>query len=271
MKITPVRSYDEYRSIVKGKKLINNGFLPNEIKDYILRQKLFFSCQENLLFLFYDEVNYYQLVCESTGRDEVPFFGSFELPKPIVCHIVGNNKNTQISAIVNILKTGGFHLRCTIHEYLLDNLVSVPSADNQDFILSNDIKNLSDCQNILSLWQENLPLYELTYMLPEDILGLAEKNKLIYLKDSATGRLAGACFYDVFLGTTTIHHIVVDPAFRGKGCAGVLLSAWLEQAGQFGAKTARSWIEDTNCSSQKSFSKIGFVKTPNVSYQLIKI
>lgn len=271
MKVSPVRSYDEYRSIVKGRKLINNGFLPNEIKNYILHQRLFFSYKENLLFLFYDEANYYQLVCESIGREGTPFSVSFELVKPVVCHIVDNNKNNQISSIMSILRASGFLLRCTIHEYVLDDLVSVSSADNKAFILSGDIKNLSECQNILSLWQENLPLYEITYMLPEDILALAGKNQAICLKDSHTGQLAGACYYDVFLGTTTIHHIVIDPTFRGRGCAGILLTAWLRQAGQSGAKTARSWIEDTNYSSQKSFSKIGFVKTSNVSYQFIKI
>lgn len=271
MKITPVRSYDEYRSIVKGKKLINNGFLPNGIKNYILQKRLFFSSNENQLFLFYDELNYYQLVCERIEKREAPFSISFDLAKPIVCHIVDNIKNDQTEDIKSILTGSDFHLRCIIHEYVLSNLDSVSYANNNDFLVTNEIKSFSECQNILSLWQENLPLYEIPYMSPEDILNLSDKNQVICLKDAVTGQLAGACYYDVFLGTTTIHHIVIDPAFRGKGCAGLLLSAWLEQAGQFGAKNARSWIEDTNCSSQKSFSKIGFVKTPNVSYQLIKI
>lgn len=271
MKITPVRSYDEYRSIVKGKKLINNGFLPNEIKNYILQKRLFFSNKENQLILFYDEVNYYQLVCESIKKREAPVPIYFELAKPIVCHIVDNNKNDQTEDIQNILTGSDFHLRCIIHEYVLSNLDSVSYANNNDFLVTNEIKSLSECQNILSIWKNNLPLYEITYMLPEDVLVLADKNQVICLKDSHTEQLAGACYYDVFLGTTTIHHIVIDPAFRGKGCAGLLLSAWLKHAGQLGAKTARSWIEATNYSSQKSFSKMGFVKTPNVSYQLIKI
>lgn len=271
MIVTPVSSYEDYRSIVKGKKLINNGFLPNEIKNYILQKRLFFSNNGNQLFLFYDEANYYQLVCESIEKREAPFSVSLELSKPIVCHVVDNNKNNQISSIMSILRASGFLLRCTIHEYVLDDLVNVLPADNKAFILSDDIKNLSECQNILSLWQDNLPLYEITYMIPEDILDLAEKNMVICLKDYHTGQLAGACFYDIFLGTTTIHHIVIDPTFRGRGCAGILLAAWLRQAGQSGAKIARSWIEDTNSSSQKSFSKIGFVKTSNVSYQFIKI
>ena len=271
MKVTLVSSYEDYRSIIKGKKLLNNGFLPNEIKNYILQKRLFFSNKGNLLFLFYDEVNYFQLVCESVEKREPPFYISFELTKPIVCHIVDNNKNNMTEDIKNILTQSNFHLRCTIHEYVLPNLDSFSSANNKDFIITNEIKSLSECQSILSIWQENLPLYEIAYMVPEDIMNLADKRQIIGLKASDTGQLAGACFYDIFLGTTTIHHIVISPSFRGKGCAGILLGAWLKQTGQSGARIARSWIEDTNRASQKSFSKIGFVKTPNVSYQFIKI
>ncbi len=268
--ITPVNSYAEYRNIVKGKRLINNGFLPEEIDKYISQKRLSYFQTGNRLFLLYDEVKYYQLVCEgliSNGMpDSIPFVSS----KPIVCHIVENKNSKPIAEVTAVLRKSGFHLRCTIHEYIHEHLADLPAVCNRDFIVCNKPEISSDCHTILSLWQKSLPLYEVTHMLPEDVQGLADKNRLVFLKESSGGRIAGACYFDVFLGTTTVHHIVTDPLFRGRGCAGILLSAWLEQAKPAGAKLARSWIEDSNISSQKSFSKIGFCKTPNLSYQFIK-
>lgn len=271
MIVMRVNSYEEYRSIIKSKTLINNGFLPNEIKKYILQNRLFYSQDGNRIFFFYDEKKYRQLICggfESCDNRTI----AFELLKPFVCHLVENNKNTgMIGEMQKVLQSSGFQLRCIIHEYVLDNLTCLPVSINKNFIISNEIGINSEYQIILSLWQNNLPLYEVTHMTLEDIQALAEKNQILYLKDSITGVIAGACFYDILLGSTTIHHIVVDPAFRGKGCAGILLTAWLEQAKQLGAKTARSWIEDTNLASQKSFSKVGFKRTLNLSYQYVKV
>ena len=270
MQVLPVGSYADYRNLVKGKKLVNNGFLPEEINKYITQKRLSHFQIENQLFLLYDEVNYYQLVCEGVESHDIHGAVSFELSKPIVCHIVENNKSNLTADVAKILQKSGFHLRCTIHEYIREKLSDLPVVSSNDFVICNEIKKESDCHDIVSLWQNNLPLYEITYMLPEDVQVLADKKQVIYLRDSCTGQIAGACFYDIFLGTTTIHHIVTSPLFRGKGCAVILLSTWLEQAKRAGAKAARSWIEDTNISSQKGFFKVGFSRTANLSYQYIK-
>lgn len=44
MEVIPVNTYEEYRNIIKGKKLINNSFLPNDIKKINYR-KDFFICK----------------------------------------------------------------------------------------------------------------------------------------------------------------------------------------------------------------------------------
>lgn len=270
MKFMSVSSYSEYRNIIKGRKLFNNSFLPNDIKKYILQNRLFFGFSGNLLLLLYDEVKYFQLVCEGIDDKDSTDYIDSSFSKPAVCHIVDNNKNSLVTNFLKILPQSGFKLRCAIHEYVRDSLVDLSVIDSTGFIIQNNIENLSECHDILTLWQNNLPIYEVTYMTPRDIQMLADKNQLIILKDHSTGRLAGACYYDIFLGTTTIHHIVIDPFFRGKGCAGIILTAWIEQAKQCGAKVAKSWIEDTNISSQKCFAKVGFKKTSNISYQFIK-
>lgn len=270
IQFTLINSYEDYRSITKGSKFINNSFLPNEIKNYILKKRLYYFEARNQLFLFYDEKEYYQLVCGIIESNDMVTPISFESLKPIVCHIVENNKNNLIPNVIKTLQKSGFHLRCTIHEHVRENMAELPVVSSTSFMLCNEINNSAECQNILALWQNNLPVYEVTYMFPDDVKMLADKKQVLYLKDLITGKIAGACYYDIFLGTTTIHHIVVDPFFRGKGCACILLTAWLEQAKLRGAKVARSWIEDTNTSSQKSFAKVGFNKTANISYQYVK-
>ena len=270
MKISPVCSYAEYRNVIRDKKLVNNIFLPNEVKKYISQKRLFCFATGSQLFLLYDEVDYYQLVCGiMEGNDMGPFI-DFDLSKPIVCHIVVNNKSNVNPVVIKTLQNSGFRLRCKIHEHIRESLAELPVVSGEVCMTCNEIKDSSECQNILSLWREHLPLYEVIYMLPEDIQALSDKKQVLFLKDSVTGKIAGACYYDIFLGMTTIHHIVVDSCYRGKGFAGILLSAWLEQAKLCGAKVARSWIEDTNISSQKSFAKVGFNKTENVSYQFVK-
>ena len=268
MELIPVDTYADYRSIIKGKRLINNGFLPNEIKNYIQEKRLFYFLVKNYLFFLYDEVNYYQLVCGVVDNNTICEADTFKVVKPVVCHIINNNKNSLTGVTIKFLQKNKFRLRCTIHEYVRENLDKLPVFYNDDFIAYNKINNL-ECQDILSLWQQNLPFYEVSYMLPADVQKLAEKNQVICLKDSHSGRIAGACYYDVFMGTTTIHHIVTDPAYRDKGCAAILLTKWMEEAKQAGAKTARSWIEDTNTASKRSFLKVGFVMSTNLSYQYI--
>ena len=270
MVVVPVSSYADYRNIIKGKKLINNGFLPTEINKYITQKRLSYCQFGNRLFLLYNEMNYYQLVCESIESHDMSGSFSFELPKPVVCHIVVKKNNSSTAEIIKFLQASGYRLRCTIHEFVRESLDDLPDIPGKAVQICNKIKGSSDCQEILSLWQNNLPLYEVPYMLPEDIQLLSDKYQLIYLKDCISGRIIGARFYDVFLGTTTGHHNVVGPYYRGKGYGGVLLNAWLLQARQLGARIARVWIEDKNVVSQNNVSKVGFVKTSNLSYQYIK-
>ena len=270
MVVTPVSSYTDYRNIIKGKKLVNNGFLPNEINKYIAQNRLSYFQFGNRLFLLFVEVKYYQMVCENIETHDVPDSFSSGLSKPIVCHVVVKNNNSTTAEMIKFLQASGCRLRCTIHEYVRESLDDLPDIPDKAVQVCNGITGDSDCQKIVSLWQNNLPLYEVPYMLPEDIQMLADKKQLIYLKDCSAGRIIGARFYDVFLGTTTGHHNVVDPNYRGRGYGGVLLHAWLLQARQLGAKIARVWIEEKNVISQNNVSKFGFTRTPNLSYQYIK-
>ena len=268
MKFFPVCDYTKYRNIVKNRKLINNVFFPNEIKKYISENRLLYFQIGEQLFLLYDEAEYYQLICEEKGFPDIIDFTTIGITKPIACHVIENKNNDSTAEIKNFLLRNGFRLRCTIHKYAR-NLENLPDISSTDAIVCNEITNISDCRAIIKLWQDNLPMYEVPNLQPEDIKALADQKKLVYLKDPTSGRVIGARAVDVFMGTATGHHNVVDPAFRGKGYGHVLLVRGTSLAAQLGARTATVWIEDTNTISQNNVCKAGFKRTSSVSYQYI--
>lgn len=268
MEILPVSDYAEYRNIVKNRKLTNNVFFPNDIKKYISENRLFYFRNGKLLFLLFDEADYYQLVCEEKGFPDRIDFTAVATTKPIACHIIENQKNGATAEIRNFLLKSGFRLRCTIHKFAR-SLKNLPVISSTDAIICTEITDMADCRAIIKLWQDNLPVYEVPNWQPEEVKTLADQKKLVFLKDSSSGRVIGARAVDVFMGTATGHHNVVDPAYRGKGYGHVLLVGGMQLAAQRGARSAMSWIEDTNIISQNNVMKAGFEKTSHASYQYV--
>ena len=262
-----IDSLDEYKKVIMGKRLYNNGYSMAETQKYIAEGRLYKICCEAAFVLAYDEKRYMQLVIPIIDDvDNLKAIVHSFLETPLVCYVIKDGKKTA-DEFETLLKRIGFSCHKTIREYALPDITIRTKVASKEYIKYNVIRS-SDYQEIVDLWRDNLPYLEIPYISFEDIRQGEQQKQLLFIKDEHDSVVA-ACGYDKFLGKSTIHHIVVSEEQRGKGYAVDLLNAWLNMADENGIKKARSWIESENTASQRSFEKVGFCMTGTMSYQYI--
>ncbi|MBD5520963.1 MAG: GNAT family N-acetyltransferase [Lachnospiraceae bacterium] len=256
--------------MIEERKPINNGFWPDEIKKYISCKRLAYSEIDNTLFLLYDEKKYRQLVV--VGILNTEDFDKVKLPNdiPIVCQVVEKRESSDQKVLRDFLENIGFKCRERIYEYSLNDIGHIKLENPlSEISIRRKVNNEKDYYRILELWKHNLPFIEIPYISIEDLKKMEDDNHLLILDDVESGQIAGACYFDIYLGTSTIHHIVVDSSYRKCGYGTIILKEWIKELKNLGIKRARSWVEESNIASRKSFEKVDFYMTPNVSYQYI--
>ncbi len=266
--VKKVTSFSHYRDLLKGKLLINNVFTPLQTQKYIKKQRLFSDITDDIVWFIYDEETYYQLVLVKAKDSQYAFSESLKIfigNKPTVTFIV--EEKQSYTELKNFLQNSGLQYRCLSNEYNLTDFDNEKCNSNNDIVMTK-INDEGDYYKIIQLWENCLPLIEVPKMSVDDLKEIEEKNQLFFIKNE-NDEVIAAAYHDMFMGTSTIHHICVSSNCRGQGLAGILLKEWIKKLRELNAKKARSWIEEKNISSQKSFMKLGFEKTNAVSHQYV--
>lgn len=100
--------------------------------------------------------------------------------------------------------------------------------DTRDLLdIETQTGNEQDYYQIICLWKEDLPKIEVPVITCSDLKELHKKGELLYIKNKH-GVVMAACYFDFFLGTSTIHYLCVIPECRGHGCAVKLIQTWLK-------------------------------------------
>lgn len=263
--VEQITSYEVYKNLIKEAPLWNNGFTPGMIKKYIVEKRLYAYIFENTLLLLYDEGEFYQIIVGGKLNDFPSNWNQNLEKKPMVSFVV--EEKQQNVELKTFLLHNGFSYRCFSQEYVCMNFHEFRDTRNLLYI-ETQTGNEQDYYQIIHLWKEYLPKIEVSVITCADLKELHKKGELLYIKNKH-GVVMAACYFDFFLGTSTIHHLCVIPECRGHGYAVKLIQTWLEKMRELNGRKARAWIEQTNISSQKAFEKAGFVTGRTVSHQYV--
>ncbi len=269
-----IGSYEEYVFVSKGIRFINNGYPFDQIKDYIQRGCLYFDETSSRRIFIFMEDKFSQVVIsrvldakEDTSVPEC-FYG--QPPKPMVCYLMDDNSEKEL------LENWGFKYVCTSEKYILELvdlsilLGSIPADKLPDQLhFCFQTKTQEEIDQIRALWEDNLPLVEVSTLSNERFKQLEEKEQLFYIKNVESNQIIAAFYYDSLLSTSTIHHIVVHENYRKKHLARYLLMVWLVKLKEMKLRKAVCWIEEENKGSRITFEKFGFTKSNVKSYQYI--
>lgn len=264
-------SLEEYGLLTKGIRFKNNGFRLEQVKEYIQRGCLYYDETSSRRMLIYVEHKYSQLVISKPLSDKedtiIPKIFREDQSKPIVCYLVGDFSDK------NLLENWGFEYICASEKYTLEIVnVSIQLELNQlsdPLQLYYQTNSWDEIEQIKRLWEDNLPVVEVPILSDEEFRQLEDKEQLLYMKDEVTNQIVAACYYDLFMGTSTIHHIVVHKEYRNRHIASHLLIVWLNKLKQMKVRKAVSWIEEENHASRVTFEKLGFDKSDTESLQFI--
>ena len=270
----PVESYDVYRSLIAGKRLNNNSYFDSEIKRYIAQGRLSFIDAGDVLFLFFSEVVYEQLViyAEESLPSEVHIHRQamdIQGELPWVCNVVFRSEEDASALLLSAyLEKLGFNDEYINEEFALAD--PEPKAPEQ-LLFNNGLElkcaTEESIDAIESLWKSSLPMFVLSSFDRAEMEALIAKKRTFIVTDES-GALCGAFCYDAALGKTTIHHLAVAPAYRGQGLGGLMIDVWLSKVQ--GAKLALAWIERNNLASSNLFQKRGFRRTNKRSHQYVR-
>lgn len=270
----PVDSYEAYRSLIAGKRLNNNSYFDFEIKRYIAQGRLSFIDAEDVLFLFFSEAVYEQVVIYAETHFPADCSKHCEIlcaqsELPWVCNVVfRSDEDSRAHLLSAYLEKLGFCAEYINYEYALSEekqWAGLPDSPPDDLHIGHATTAYTN--EICRLWRASLPAFVLSSLDHAEIEALIADGKILIATNSE-GKLCGALYYDSVLGKTTIHHLAVASEFRRRGLGGRLIDTWLSKTQ--GSKLALTWIEKNNFASANLFHKFGFCKTSKRSYQYVR-
>lgn len=268
MNFFQIDTYDKYRQLSAGKRILNNGFTPQEIQKYIARGGLYAN---DLPLFLYDEGAYYQLCLASADAGDLAKALEWA-DKPVICYVRQDGKNAlQSQGLCTALEQTGFEplqLFCEV-ERLVPDEIETALCDSAT-VRCKQTWTEDDFLQVLTLWRKGIPNYELPLLAECDVADYANNGRLLALEDVETGALVAASCFDNLLGRSLEHHIVVNETYRGCGYATLMIQMWMAAAKTMGARKAWAWIAQTNLASMKLHEKAGFTKTAVQMRQYIK-
>lgn len=262
-------STKQYTELTRTYRFYNNGFSAFEVCRYIGDGRLqVLFCDETPLLCF-DEKKYCQFVIP-TGMSSLQLKEAcaFVAPKEVVCYVI-KQVDERPQAYEELLKDGDFICSKRVLEYacILDEMTEYENGNS--VITENAEIGKDDINTVLEMWNHYLPHQEVPFLNVTDVNDLWANKRQLFVVRESDGKIISVCCYDGFIGKITVRHVVVDENYRGQHLALNMINDCIRDARIKGYKKARSWIEETNLASQKSFEKCGFVRTNTISVQYI--
>lgn len=126
---------------------------------------------------------------------------------------------------------------------------------------------LEDYDRVMELWQLcGLPLKPRGRDSREEISRQLEKPQVIFLVAEAEDRIVGTVLATHDGRKGWINRLAVDPAYRRKGLAQMLVRLAEEELEKAGLKMFAALIEKDNQASIRLFEKLGYEFHPEIKY-----
>jgi ribosomal protein S18 acetylase RimI-like enzyme len=127
--------------------------------------------------------------------------------------------------------------------------------------------NIDDYQTLVTLWMRaGLPFKPNGRDSPQSIAKQLEANPDFFIGAFENGKLIGAVIASSDVRKGWINRLAVDPDYRRRGIAKVLVAEAEKVLRQRGIRIFCALIEDSNIASKELFKKCGYVEHRDIIY-----
>ena len=276
-----IESYEVYDEYVKKIRLVqkkcetNLFLLPKDICTIIADKRMYLDTADGLINILVDEGYYYHL------------YYIWNLCYPMIFPKV--NKNILIENIYNLkgssecaelvksrcLDSGAkFNKRSYQIEIIESQRNTILESEYETLKKHLHLQNLeivnankTDILQIVDLWKKYLEVYDFTYISEQLMDEMISRKEILVVRNQNGEVLAAKCMN--FKGARSVgYHLVVNPAYRGRGLGKMLMYEWLSRAKQKDIKVCNVWVAENNKVSLSCHLKAGKI-TDKVSEQYI--
>lgn len=268
-----IRSKEEYINLVNAVKrkhinVISNLYFANSAVDRpLLQNRLFYANFNDDLYIFIDEIGYYNLIFFVESSSQMPLF---EVDKPIVIRLLGRmHKNEEWEeAIISKIENNGFvHQRSYINvwcnaESMLLKLKSL--SDKADVFMERfgiDIiqpnKELIPYIRQLQNEIKSIPFYDIDYYTDAEMINASENGYLFAAVKRESSELCGVN-YNVLNGRYVTGWIAICDKYKGVPGISISLHRKAAERDARNGKIKKTWIATDNYESLNYHYRIGF-------------
>lgn len=265
-----IHNFPQLNQLIKDKKalygrLLSNSFLmPNEIKEYIKRQKLYVQEIKEGLLIFCDEEDYYHVYFYATLKETIEFP---QISKPCIMNFTFKGDESQMLLHMKAFWCGvGFkpykQYQRMRHDRGKKSICNLPSG----YCIRK--ANNNDLHDIKKLWEITLDIYSTP--LPDyfQLCAMIENDQIKCVVD-ADDKICGAAEVRITGNTCLIEHIVIDSSYRKIGLGECLLETIVKRLQKLEVVNKLLWVDIQNKAAIALYEKCGFIQDGMKSNQIL--
>ena len=245
--------------------ITNNYLLKDEYTRHIAMGNLFIDIDDHNAFIYLRRNGFYRVYYLINQEDRTFSFNSLQ---PLVLEILYRGEKNFPQNAKNFWELSGFQPHLSRDAYFLKNTSSNEILDLRpsQVIKAHSSEHISFTKRLID---EYLDLYTGDNLSLEQIEIFVSKG-LVYLA-FVDGQMAGILQADHKNGIFWLGHLVVDPAFRGKGVAQKLLKYYLNEGVIAKCNQFQLWVIKDNEAAVGLYKKHGFNYLNKSSFSMLKM
>lgn len=262
-----IESFEQYRSIVKAFKAAHSPaatncyFMPNEVKKYIEKSKLYYSEYDELLCIYvvekeYDHLYYY------CAADSEPLIAKED--KTIVLDFVTRKEKEELLKKEELrFSNAGFER----YKYYIrmSRAVETEAVSCKYTLGYGDTVYSSD---IRRLWENSLDALSTPLPSEEEMDEMIKSETVYYMLDGE--KIIAAVYMDVSGKNCLLQHISVDNSYRKQGLGEIMLKyAFNMVSSHKSVSSCNLWVDIDNTPAFNMYKKNGFTEDGLVSIQYL--
>ena len=245
--------------------ITNNYLLKDEYTRHIAMGNLFIDIDDHNAFIYLRRNGFYRVYYLINQEDQIFSFNSLQ---PLVLEILYRGEKNFPQNAKNFWELSGFQPHLSRDAYFLKNTSSNEILDLRpsQVIKAHSSEHISFTKRLID---EYLDLYTGDNLSLEQIESFVSKG-LVYLA-LVDGQMAGILQADHKNGIFWLGHLVVDPAFRGKGVAQKLLKYYLNEGVIAKCNQFQLWVIKENEAAVGLYKKHGFNYLNKSTFSMLKM
>ena len=262
-----IESFDVYNNLIKeaqqkNLKNFNCYLMPNEIKDLINQNKLFYVKSDNVLQIMIKEYYFFKV---SWYANESFSFIKFDSVLPIITDLPYNIKMSEKQIkIADLITKQGFVVNCESSRMIKTNF-DIPLNEHlfEGYTITKMGK--SDVNAINKIWIDNFDPIKNLLNSESEIQAMSN----IYVCKNSENEILGAMEIVCEGNNGWIQKIAVDKSLQSKGIGSFMEIFYINMCKMLGLRNLLLYTIDDNISAQNFHKKFGFVPDGRHNCQFI--